>query len=133
MGHLNEKLFERHEREFAELVPGGTQTVASGAKLEKHDVRTTQSKWLRWWFFRYELKSTQKKSYSLKLQAWKDLVEYVTSRSAEERPVWAIRFYGESVDRTSDTPVLADLVVLDLNDYVELIEELASLRERLDE
>lgn len=120
-----ETLSNRHEREFAEAVPSTLQTLASGGVLEKHDARSEQTEDNRYWRYRSELKCTQKKSYSLKCAEWKELVEY--SALQGERPAWAIRFYEEGEARPN-LPVKADLVVLDLNDYVELLEELGRLR-----
>jgi hypothetical protein len=37
-----------------------------------------------------------------------------------------VRFYGEG--GSEDAPVLNDLIVVDLNDWVELLEELETLR-----
>lgn len=126
---MDETLSNRHERELAEIIPGVERTIASGAKLDKHDIRTLDTNTSRFWQFRYELKCTQKKSYSFKEAEWKDLVEYVYRNSSEMRPAWAVRFY-ENVDkaRAVDVPVKADLVVVDLNDWVELLEELEQLR-----
>lgn len=80
-----------------------------------------------WWRVRYEAKCTQKKSYSFKLADWQELVQHVYSSSAQERPAWAIRFYGEA-DEAGNAPVLQDLVAVDLNDWCELLEELEQLR-----
>lgn len=116
-------LSERHEAHLADVIPGGTRVAGSGSKRESHDVSTPGG---GWWQFRYEAKATQKKSYSLKLADFKDLVNDVYSRSAEERPAWAVRYYG--VGDPEVAPVLQDLVVVDLNDWVELLEELGRLR-----
>lgn len=123
---IRHKLFNRHEKEFAEIIPGGDRTLASGAKLEKHDVFTKKNATNDHWRFRYELKYTQNQSYSFKLKEWNELKEYVALRG--ERPSWAIRFYGPSTDRVENTEVLADMVLVDLNDWVELLEELEKLR-----
>lgn len=126
---MDESLFNRHERELAEILPGVERTIASGAKLDKHDIRTLNTDSSRFWQFRYELKCTQKKSYSFKQSEWKELVEYVYRNSSDMRPAWAVRFY-EDVEkaRAVDVPVKADLVVVDVNDWVELLEELEELR-----
>jgi len=120
---MAETTSQRHERELAEVVPGGRQVLASGAKLDRHDVRTEQSGTT--WLFRYEAKCTQRKSYSFKAAEWKDLVEYATLRG--ERPAWAVRFYGEG-EVSSSLPVKADLVVVELNDWCEVLAELERLR-----
>lgn len=126
---MDETLSNRHEREIAKILPGAERTIASGAKLDKHDVRTLKTDSSRFWQFRYELKCTQKKSYSFKEAEWKELVEYVYRNSSDMRPAWAVRFY-EDIDksRAVDVPVKADLVVVDVNDWVELLEELEELR-----
>lgn len=125
---MNDSLSQRHEREVAEVIPGGRQVLASGALLDKHDVSTSTK---GSWKFRYELKCTQQKGYRLTVKDWQELVEYVYGQSAEERPAWAIRYYDpESVAaRPSDrASVIADLVVVDLNDWCELLAELETLR-----
>ena len=123
---IRHRLYNRHEKEFAALIPGGERTIASGSKLEKHDVFTAKNESNDHWRFRYELKYTQKASYSFKLKEWQDLKEYVALRG--ERPSWAIRFYGPEMDRTENVEVLADMVLVDLNDWVEILEELERLR-----
>lgn len=122
---LKTDLSRKHEDDLATLVPGGRRVVASGSKRESHDVYTPDGD--EWWKFRYEAKCTQRGSYSLKLSDWKDLEAAVYSRSANERPAWAVRFYGHG---EADAPVLKDLVAVDANDWVELLEELERLRGR---
>lgn len=126
---MDETLSNRHEREIADILPGAERTLASGAKLDKHDIRTLDTATSRHWQFRYELKCTQKKSYSFKQAEWKDLVEYVYRNSSDMRPAWAVRFYEDvEKSRAVDVPVKADLVVVDINDWVELLTELDELR-----
>lgn len=122
------ELSGRQEEEFAKVIPGGKRTIASGAKYDKHDVRTEKTEANAFWRFRYELKYTQNKSYSFKLKEWQDILEYVALQSADERPAWAVRFYGPNKARTEDTPVLADLVVVSLEDWIELLDELERLK-----
>jgi len=122
---MDKTLSQRHEREFAEMIPGGAQVLASGAKLDKHDVRTATK---GTWKFRYELKCTQKKGFRFTAEAWKKLKDYVYGRSSEERPAYALRFYGEDTDRIANTKVLADLVIVELDDWCELLEELERYR-----
>lgn len=120
-------LSDQHEKDFAEVVPGGYQTVNSGATFGDRDVNTNLTDGTVWYQFVYELKSTQKGSYRLTLDDWNELVQDTYSRSSSMRPAWAIRFYGEP---SRVTPVKADLVVLDLDDFVEILSELTRLRER---
>lgn len=121
-------LSNQQEDHFANLIPGGKRTIASGAKYDKHDVRTEKTQANSFWRFRYELKYTQNKSYSFKLKEWQDIQEYVALQGADERPAWGIRFYGPTMARSSDTPVLADLVVVSLEDWIELLDELERLK-----
>lgn len=123
---IRHKLFNRHEKEFAALIPGGQRTIASGSKLEKHDVFTEKNAVNDHWRFLYELKYTQKKSYSFKFEEWKALQEYSVLRG--ERPAWAIRFYGDDLDRAENVEVLADMVLVSVDDWVEILEELERLR-----
>src|SRR4030067_1078423 len=104
---MAETISQRHEREFAGVIPRGRRVAGSGSKRESHDVSTEPSTVVGSWDFRDEWKATQRKSYSLKLQDWLDLVGDVYSRSAAERPAWAVRFYGEE---GTDPPVKQDLV-----------------------
>lgn len=120
---LKTDLSRKQEDYLAWVVPGGERVAASGSKRETHDVFTPGGD--DWWKFRYEAKCTQAKSYSFKLAEWKELCVHVYSRDVQERPAWAIRFYGEG---EADAPVLQDLVAVDLNDWVELLEELETLR-----
>ena len=129
MTNLKILLSRRHELDLARILPGAHRVAGSGSKRESHDVETLVTENNEWWRFRYEAKCTQKKSYSFKEAEWKDLVEDVYSRSSQERPAWAIRFYGEEASPgMGQVPVLQDLVVVDLNDWCELLVELESLR-----
>lgn len=121
-------LSNRHEEEFAQVIPGGDRTIASGAKYDKHDVKTEKTEENAYWRFRYELKYTQSKSYRFILEDWQAIQQYVALQGADERPAWAMRFYGPTKARASETQVLADLVVVSLEDWVELLEELERLR-----
>ena len=128
---LVDSLDKRHERELAGLVPGGELTIASGAKHEKRDVQSRRSgsgEEPDWWRFLYEAKCTQKKGYRVTAELWKEIEKDVLERSVEMRPALALRFYGESKHSIGSTPVLADLVLVDLNDFVELLEELRHLK-----
>lgn len=118
-------LSSRHERHLADILPGGSRISGSGSKRKSHDVET-KSEVESWWLFRYECKCTQNKSYSFKRTEWEELVDHVYSSDAHERPAWAVRFYGPG--EPDEAPVLKDMVVVDLNDWVELLEELESLR-----
>jgi hypothetical protein len=117
-------LSRRQERHLADLIPHAETTPASGSRRESHDVQTRPNDTR--WRFRYEAKQTQAASISFKLSAWQQLVNDTYSRGSEERPAWAIRFDGKA--EGIDVPVLQDLIVVDLNDWVELLEELEKLR-----
>jgi hypothetical protein len=121
-------LSDRHERDIAAILPDGVRTIASGAKYDRHDVKSIQTEANNYWRQRLELKCTQKKSYRFIAQEWLNLFEYTYSRGSDERPGWAIRFYAED-DGRLEPPILADLAVIDMNDYVELLTELYSLRD----
>ena len=122
---LKTRLSRRQEDDIADVLPSAQRTPASGSRRESHDVQGIITDTNEWWRFRYEAKCTQNKSYSFKLDEWKQLVSDVYSRDAQERPAWAIRFYGDGL---SNAPVLQDLVAIDLNDWCELLEELERLR-----
>lgn len=122
---LQTLLSRKHESDLASVLPSSERTSASGSRRESHDVQGIVTETNRWWRFRYEAKCTQRKSYSFKRSEWLQLVNDTYVRSAEERPAWAIRFYGEG---EASAPVLNDLIVVDLNDWVELLVELEKLR-----
>jgi hypothetical protein len=120
-------LSKRHESEVAALLPAAVKVTASGATLDRHDVRTLQSKLMNDWTFRYELKATQRKSYSFKVEDHLEFREYSILRG--ERPAWCVRFYGDrEVGRIADLPVKADLVCIELADWIELLSEVERLR-----
>ena len=122
-----EKFFERHEREIAEWLPAGSQTIASGAVGDKRDVQQDQTDTNKWWRFLVDAKSTQQKGYRVTAKEWEQLERDVLDRSSEMRPALALRFYGLSKG-TRETTVLADLAVISFHDLSELLTELDSLR-----
>lgn len=126
-------LFGRHELEIAEQLPEGQLTIASGAKYEKSDVQVERSKSTVWWRSLVECKCTQAKSFSITKELWDLVSNRVYERSAEMRPVLSIRFYGSSKAQAQDVAVLTDLVVLDKDDWIELLQENYTLREKLGE
>lgn len=116
-------LFDRHESEVAAILPRGNKTIASGAKYEKSDVVRLGS-----WGFLIECKSTQGIGFRITKGLWKLARKRAYDRSIDLRPALAVRFYGPT--KTIDTtPVIHDLVTLDLEDFIELINEIDSLKE----
>lgn len=127
------KLSERHEREYAELLPGGYTTRASGSKEEKNDVHSERDG--QYFSFSVELKCTQAKSFSVTKELW-DLTRQRTFEKSDEcRPALGVRLYGPDGSfpgrptSENDTPVLVDLTVIDTNDFVEMLEKIRSLGE----
>lgn len=133
MGKKEKLLSDRHEREVAELLPGGYTTRASGSKDEKNDVNTVRNGE----YFRYsvELKCTQARSFSVTKDLWDLTRQRAYEQSSESRPALGVRFYGPDgkypgrPSQAVDTEVLVDLVVLELNDFVEILEKIRSLDE----
>lgn len=75
--------------------------------------------------FAMECESTEKKSYSLKLSFWEEVVE---KSGFSRRPHLAIRFRN-----ASDRRAHVDLVVIEANDYAEHLEELQELRREVND
>lgn len=123
---MTERLHERHEREIATWLPAGSQTLASGAVAEKRDVQQDRTETNKYWRFLTECRETQSKGYRVTAQEWKALERDVLNRSSDMRPALALRFCGVSKGR--GTAVEADLVVLDVRDFVELLHEFDALR-----
>lgn len=121
MRRTKETLSRRHEEELAELLPEGQQTIASGAKHEKHDVKTKRGK--SWWRFLVEAKCTQSKGFRVTEELWKEVKQNALLGGPEQRPALAIRFYGDSKESVARTPIQEDLVLVDLHDWLELLEE----------
>lgn len=106
--------WQRHERDFASMVPGGQAVLASGRLVERMDVQTDRS--MGYWRFLYSLKSTSNRTLRFDRAWWQEVCDAVASRSVEMRPAMGLRFYGADGNR-----VLADLVVCGLDDWVELL------------
>lgn len=121
-------LSRRHEQNLAEWIPGGEQTVASGAKLEKHDVKSKKDGFF--WRFLYEAKCTQSKGYRITRELWNEVVRNAHLQGQGMRPALAIRFYGESKASVDKVTVDADLVVVDIDDWLELLETLEEYKRR---
>lgn len=122
-------LSQRHEHEYAAMVPHTIRTIASGAILDKYDARSEKVYENRSWRFRSELKCTQRKGFRITSDQWREINEYALLHG--ERPLLAIRFYGPGPEEDApveSVPVVADLVVMDLADFVELVSELERLR-----
>ncbi len=127
---MEKRLFERHEREIAELFPNASVTIASGAAFEKLDVQTARNETT--WQPVIECKSTQAASFSVTQSLWDLIREKTYEKSIERRPVLAIRLYSKE-GVVANCPILADLAVVDVNDLVELLYELERLRGEIQE
>lgn len=109
-------LWQRHEQEFARIVPGGQSIIGSGRLVEKMDVQTDRDG--SYWRFLYSLKCTQRKSFRFGIDWWEEVCRAVESRSVEMRPALGLRFYGPG---TVNVRAIADLVVCSLDDWAELL------------
>lgn len=116
------RLFERHEAEVAGLLPRGRKTIASGSKYEKSDVVRLGA-----WGLLVECKSTQSAGFRVTRSLWKLARDRAYNRSVDLRPALAIRFYGPT-KTIETTKVIHDLVIIDLEDFTELIHEIDALR-----
>jgi len=123
-----EALWQRHEREVAEAFHGQV-TVGSGALIERLDVDMPRDGSL--WRMLLECKSTSAKSYGVKQTLLEEIRQRTYERSAEMRPGFALRFYGEDIG--PNTRILEDWVALPLHDMAELLDERRRLQERVEE
>jgi len=139
MGDFQKRMADRHEADVAEWWPLAKQTIASGAKYEKGDVKTAEAKNIT---FDIECKCTQKKSYSITSDVWQTIKQHAQNRAWNARPILAIRLYGPTdVDTQwgtrSNSPetlqIIEDLVVMDMNDWLEFYDEYIMLKEKQDE
>lgn len=120
-------LDQRHEREIAETLPRGKQTIASGAKYEKSDVVR-----LGKWGFLVECKCTQSIGFRITKGLWKLARNRAYDRSMDLRPCLAIRFYGPT-KLIESTKVETDLAVLDWEDFIEMVTMIDDQKAEIDE
>ena len=136
MGKFQQKMSQRHERDVEKIWPQSKRTVGSGNKWEKGDLSTKEYVGIE---FAIECKSTQNSSYSIGKSVWNTIKSHAQNRSWLARPALAIRLYGSTIQNfewgekectPEELPVEADLVVLDLNDFLELYCEYIELKEK---
>jgi hypothetical protein len=108
---------DKHEITLAELL-GGRVTRGSGNQFrDQMDGRNSrhQAHALAW-----DGKSTQASSTIVSRQMWTKAIE----QAAGEKPMLALRFYGPGYELTPQV----DLAVLDLHDFVEILEDARAYR-----
>ena len=135
MGKFQTKMSQRQERELEQEWPEAKRTIGSGAKWEKADLQTQEIQGME---FMIECKSTQSSSFSITKSIWNTVKSHAQNKSWLSRPILAIRLYGPTIEMTEwgerentpeTLPVELDLVVLDKNDFLELLEEFFRLKE----
>jgi len=135
VGKFQKAMADRHEADVAEWWPQARQTIASGAKFEKGDVRTAEVESIT---FDIECKCTQNKSYSITSDVWQTIKQHAQDRAWNARPVLAVRLYGPTVveenwGSRTNTPnsleIVEDLVVMDMHDWLEFYEDYLRLKE----
>ena len=108
---INTKMSQVHEAFLVKML-GGRKTKASGSQwqdqMDGRHARREQE-----FAFAWDGKSTFAKSIGLTRVMW----EKAKEQAHGERPLLPLRFYD-----TSRLDVGLDLVVMDLNDFVELLE-----------
>ena len=133
---FKQRISDRHESDIEAMWPEASKTLASGAKHEKGDVKTSEVHKIE---FCIECKATQKKSYSITKEVWQTIKQHAMDKSYAARPVLAVRLYGpteveESWGTREVSPekltVEQDLVVMDLNDFLEFYEEYLELKDK---
>lgn len=136
---FKQRISDRHESDIEKLWPEAKKTLASGAKHEKGDVKTAEIHNIE---FCIECKATQNKSYSITKEVWETIKQHAMDKSYTARPVLAVRLYGptkveESWGTREVSPesltVEQDLVIMDLNDFLEFYEEYLELKEKQNE
>lgn len=140
MGDFQQKMSQRHEKDVENIWPEAKRTIGSGSKYEKGDIKTAEIENIS---FVVECKCTQKVSYSITEKVWETVKEHAQNRSWSARPALAIRLYGPTEEETewggirSNTPdtltVKKDLIVMELNDFLEFYEDYLRLKEKENE
>jgi hypothetical protein len=122
-------LAQRHEEEFAADLDhvGVRQTIASGSVEGNLDANTgvNGDSWRFW----YSLKCTVGRGIRLTREIVEEARQAAYSRSSDCRPSWGMRIYED--DHSRKPGVFFDGVLVELSDWVELLEELQDLRRRL--
>jgi len=135
---FQKKMADRHESELEAIWPEASKTIASGAKFEKGDLKTEEVENIS---FVVECKCTQNVSYSITEKVWNEVKEHAQNRSWTARPALAVRLYGPTKEETSwgvrentpeELPIKQDLVILDLNDFLEFYEDYLKLKSKLE-
>jgi len=130
------KMAQRHESEIESLWPGIKKTASSGNKMEKGDIESEETRGI---LFKVECKSTQNSSYAISKSVWNTIKSHAQNKSWLMRPALCIRLYGPTIEmtewgeleRTPDTlSVEQDLVVMDMNDFLEMYEDYLRLLEK---
>ena len=137
MGSREKKLANKHEADVASWWPEASTTISSGNKFEKLDVQTERDE--THWRFLIECKETQNLSYSIKRELWEYITSRAYERSSEMRPCLAVRFNSPNkelfpVERevpVDQIKVIQDIAIVDLHDFIELIEEIKYLRKKV--
>jgi len=99
----DELLFREHEKELASRV-GGKQTVGSGNKLDKGDVKTDS--------YRFEAKSTKRRSLSIKL----DWLEKIVKESLDTGRLPVVSFLFDA----ANTPCSKRWILIEEDHFLEL-------------
>ena len=137
---FQKKMADRHESDVEAIWPEASKTIASGAKFEKGDLKTSEVELIS---FVVECKCTQNVSYSITEKVWSEVKDHAQNKSWTARPALAIRLYGPTKEETTwggvrentpeTLPVNQDLVVLELNDFLEFYEDYLRLKEKENE
>lgn len=101
---------EKHESFIAKMYKGRRSPSSGASWSDRGDVRFDIKNDFK---FTAECKTTEKKSYSIKLETWNKIVE--EAQEQDRRPCMFVRFEDESGQ-------MIDLVVRSINDDLEIIE-----------
>ncbi len=117
--------WQDHEEHIAKTIPGAQKTVASGAKYEKCDVVRHDPVGDGYWGFLIECKSTAQVGFRVTRKLLEDTRQYTLERASDLREAQAIRLIGGKGEKTHDC------VLLNLNDFAELLTEFDEMRAAL--
>jgi hypothetical protein len=118
---LNRAMSRDHERDVAERL-GGRQTRGSGNQWHG-PMDGRQDRYCKSIAFAWDCKATRGESLGVGRRMWAKAVEQANG----ERPCIPLRFYRN--DRLTEKD--PDLVVLDFNDFEEMLETIDTLTEQL--
>jgi hypothetical protein len=119
-GPDRKKMSVIHERDVAKLLGG---RVPRGSGNQWHNPTDGVSPHAEVFAFSWDCKATMANSFSITRMTWKKIKEQASGL----RPAVPVRFYDDYTFRTH-----VDLIVLDLNDFVEMKDRITELEAEIE-